>query len=732
MKQVFRQAGKVCVDDIPAPALTDNVVLVANAFSLISAGTEAAAVKAKPVGMLKRAIRNPGLVARAAGMLVQEGPAKTLQAARPPAPRRAPLGYSSAGIVLAVGRNVLDVNVGDRVACGGGQFAQHAGIIAVTRNLTAQVPANVSLDHACFATLAAVPMHAVRRAGVQFGETVVVLGLGLLGLLAVQIARAGGYRVIGFDLDESRTELARAIGAERAFVLGKCDPVSEIDALTHGFGADAVLVCAATSSSEPVNLAFDLCRPRGRVVAVGAFGMELDRSKMYAKELDLVMSTSYGPGRYDPVYEEAGVDYPIGHVRWTEGRNMDEFLRLLGAGKVDVGELVHAAFPVDEAASAYAALREPHSKPAILLSYDAERHVKQPGRIHTVEVRPASAAPIEGRIRVGVIGAGGFVSRYRLPFLKELSDQYSLRAISTVDGPSCGALAREFGAVTATTDYEEILRDPEVDLVLVGTRHDLHFPLVKKSLEAGKRVFVEKPLCLRPEELDEVADLSGTTGLPVIVGFNRRYAPLTVVLESRLRQETAPFVILYRANAGHIPADHWAQDGDVGGGRIIGEACHFIDVVRFLVGPDIAVSDVQAAVAPADGVRIVARDNFVASISFADGSIASLVYTSLGSRDMEKERVEVFAGGKSYVLHDYLWLQGCGCDTSAWRPSSGRIKGDRLILPEQDKGWREELVEAARFLRGEGSRSLRLADAVQSMAATFRIEGLLREGTPQE
>jgi len=733
MQQVFLKNGQIAVEDVPAPTPGEKEVLVANAFSLISSGTEGAAVKSGAGGLLQKALHRPDLVAKVWQKVREEGIRRTWERVREKAGQPQPLGYSTAGYVLATGRLVTDIAPGEPVACAGAQCAHHAEIVAVPRNLVAKVPAGVDLQGAAFATLGAIALQGLRRAEPQLGETVVILGLGLLGLLAVQLARAGGCRVVGIDVDRERVELAARLGAELALHAPTCDAVREVLAFTNGFGADAVVIYAATPSSDPVNLAFDLCRQRGRVVGVGAFGLDLDRERMYRKELDFRMSTSYGPGRYDPVYEEEGVDYPVGYVRWTENRNLQEFLRLLSCGRMQVKPLITATFPVERAPEAYGLLQGDKKPLGVLLAYPA-REGTLPDRdgiraAARVNLRPRPA-PAAGRLRVAVVGAGSFTREVHLPNLAALRDLYQIRAVVTAHGENAKSLAEKYGAVYAATDYRQVLADPEVDLVLIGTRHNLHYPMVMEALAAGKPVFVEKPLCLSREELEEIKRKIEETGLPVFVGFNRRHSPLARKLKEELARLPPPYLIHYRVNAGFLPADHWTQDPAVGGGRLIGEGCHFFDFFNFLVERE-AVA-VTARALPVDGGQVVAQDNFTATVAFADGSQATLLYTALGHTEMEKERVEVFAGGKSFVLEDYRRLTLYGAPhTGGWK----RVRGQTYILEllAQDKGWREELRALAAALRDAADAQGLTVSPLQAMAVTLAAaERLKRPAVGEE
>jgi threonine dehydrogenase-like Zn-dependent dehydrogenase len=585
MKQVFIKGNQIVVEETPSPSISDDRILVANACSLISTGTEGAALRGqgRPQGIVERVVRHPSLILKAGNKVLHEGFKETMQQVRQVPPGLRPLGYSTAGAAISIGRNVGDISTGDRVA---GQFAHHAEIISVPPNLTVKIPSDVSYEQACFSTVGAVAMHGVRRTGIQLGETVALVGLGLLGLISVQIAKAAGYKVIGFDTDERRCRLAVELGADSAFTLGSCDPVKETETRTSGFGADAVVICAATDSNDPVNLAFDLCRQKARVVVVGAVGLGLDRGKMYQKELDLLMSTSYGPGRYDSFYEERSIDYPISYVRWTENRNMMEFLNLLAEKKIDISPLIDGIYPVDQAEKAYSVLRQPGPAPAILLKYNFEQYTSKGEPASLLSIGSAKTTPVQGKISTGIIGAGGFVQRYRLPCLKKLGEYYDIRAVSTQHGERCKALGKEYEADYVTTNYHDILEDGQIDLVMIGTRHNLHYPIIIDALRAGKKVFTEKPLCLRMEELESIVAAVEETGIPVFVGFNRRHSPLMLMLKNCLSELSPPYLLQYRVNAGHIPPDHWTQDPETGGGRIIGEACHFLETFHFLVGKE--------------------------------------------------------------------------------------------------------------------------------------------------
>jgi len=508
--------------------------------------------------------------------------------------------------------------------------------------------------------------------------------------------------------------------------LSEVDPVKKVLERTDGFGADAVILYVATDSSEPVNLAFDMCRQKGKVVLVGVCGLQLDREKMYKKELDFLISTSYGPGRYDRIYEEEGIDYPIGYVRWTENRNMEEFLNLVSQDKIKAKELISAIFPVVQATNAYRFLESDEKPLAILLKYDYEKYIKKPlTERQTFITSPAKKT--DGKINVGIIGAGSFVRSVHLPNFKDLSQYYHLRAVATHHGEKGKFLAQKYKMDYATTDYREILKDENIDIVFIGTRHNLHYPMVMDALDIRKTIFVEKPLCLTPEELKSIKEEVTRKRIPVIVGFNRRYAPFMVAIKQTLEKQPRPYFIQYRVNAGFVGKDSWIQDPAIGGGRIVGEVCHFFDLFNFLVGKDVEVKDIFVNSIPVNGKNVIAQDNFAVSISYSDGSLTILTYTSLGDEKLPKERMEVFASGKVFVLNDYISLEVYGINHRELRVPQAKIRGNKIILSVQDKGLKQELIELARFMKGETSRIIGFEEVVSAMELTFEVDRAIKK-----
>ncbi|MFQ5878388.1 MAG: bi-domain-containing oxidoreductase [Acidobacteriota bacterium] len=731
MKQVLMVGGRAIVEEVAVPRAEPGRVLVRTSHSVLSAGTERASLGATAGRSLLRDATDPARIRRAMEVLRGEGAAGVLSRirAREEAPPLAP-GYAAAGTVRAVGRGVADLPPGTSVACAGAGYASHAEWIAVPRNLVVPVPRGVPLDEASFATPGAIALQAVRRSGIAIGECAVVLGLGLIGNLTAQILRAAGARVIGFDIDPGRGARCRALGIE-AFDLAARDPMEEVPRATGGGLADSVLVCAASPGSEVLHLAMRLCRRKGNVTVVGAVGMSLDRSLMYEKELDLLISTSYGPGRYDPAYEEKGVDYPFAYVRWTENRNLAAFLDLIRDGRVRVRPLIDRVFPIEEAPAAYAALdvegRE--GRPlGVVLTYGglgagdpvAPRAAAAPVRLVEDGTPEGSGRPrpgfdplpdSRGAIGVGLIGAGAFVRGAHLPALRGRRD-FALRGVVTGTPLSAREAARRFRIPKASTDPRGILDDPEVDLVLIGTRHHLHAAQALEALRAGKHVLVEKPLCLDEAELDALLAEARRARRLLAVGFNRRYSPLTERLREVLSRLSGPVLAVYRVNAGAVPRAHWTQDPEQGGGRILGECCHFVDLLLHLMGG--ALVSVEAGALPSDGVDVVRSDSFAARLDFACGSRGVLVYTGLGDPGLPKERLEIFRGGSAVVLDDFRSLA-----------VYGRVGGS-LDLGRQDKGIAAQWEAIGRALRGEGGGIISLDEIESATRATFLLDRAVR------
>jgi predicted dehydrogenase/threonine dehydrogenase-like Zn-dependent dehydrogenase len=643
MKQVVLRAGSVRIVEVPAPAPAPGRVLVANLASVISSGTERAAV-ASGGSLPERAIRNPELVRRALEHAREHGIRQTLDLARGVTAPDAALGYSCAGRVLDTG-GVAEFRPGQLVACAGAGSACHAEVVTVPANLVAAVPVGIEPRAAAFATLGAIALQGVRRCEPALGERVVVIGLGLLGLITVQLLRAAGCQVLGVEPVARRRELARELGVAEAVAPGESG--AAVAAWSEGVGADACIVTAASSSDEIVNQAVAMLRRKGRVVPLGDVGLGLERAPLYTREADVLISTSYGPGRYDASYEEWGVDYPIAYVRWTENRNMGEFLRLVGTGQVEVERLIELERPLAAATEAYGAVNGAEPPLAAVLTY-ADRGDRLSAEVVRVSRRGARPAAAAGRIGVALVGAGDFVRGVHIPNL--LADgRARVVLVATRSATSATDAARLVGGADATTDWRAALDRDDVDLVVIGTRHDTHAEIAAAALSAGKAVFVEKPLGLSREEIDAVWR-AATGNDRLAIGFNRPFAPLARRLASEL-SGGAPRHLVYRVSA-PLASDHWLNDAATGGGRILGEACHMFDFANYLCGTPARVWG--GALPAVAGVR--SPESSSVTIQYADGSLATVHYSGAGAVAMPKERIEVLCGGRAWVLDDFRSL----------------------------------------------------------------------------
>lgn len=714
MKQVVLSRAGVEVRDVPAPQVEPGALLVRVARSCISVGTEMSGVRASNLPLWKRAMQRPEQVRQLAQIALKHGvdAARTLVANK--LAEAHPIGYSAAGRVVAVGEGITDFAVGDRVACAGSQSAFHAEYICVPRNLCAPVPDGVSDAEASTVTLGAIAMQGVRRLEPTLGEAVVVIGLGILGQLTVQLLKSAGARTIGIDIDHRRLDEARAVGLDIAIHPADADPIAQVQRLTDGQGSDGVIVTAASSADDIISMAFRMCRRKARVVLVGDVGLDLKREDIYAKELDFRVSTSYGPGRYDRNYEEAGLDYPIGYVRWTENRNMAEYLRQIADRRVHLVGLDAAVHPVERAADAYASLSSSAERPLFaFLDYGTpQAPATDAGIVRQRRLRPAQS----GKIRLALVGAGGFAKSTHLPLLQTLRDQFDLAAIVSRRGLDADNLARLYGAGASASDIDAVLGDAAIDAVLITTRHDSHAALVEKALSQGKHVFVEKPLCLSRDELSSIEALVARLGdaCPVLMtGFNRRFAPHIAQAKAVLGRRTNPFILNYRVNAGYIPLDHWVHKA-AGGGRNIGEACHFYDLIGYLAGKPVTAIEARS-IAPATAYY-ARNDNFIATMTFGDGSVASLTYTSQGSTDQPKEMIDVYSDGQILQLVDFRSFTVSGAKPQA------------ATLSVADKGHRAELQAFAQAVSGKADWPVPLREQAQAMRIAFDVEAALQGG----
>lgn len=704
------KTGELFVDHLPVPALRRGGVLVQNRYSLISGGTERLSVETAQSNLIEKARKRPDLTRQVLQNIQREGLWRTYEKVKTRLETIKPLGYSCAGVVLE--SSCDEFQPGDRVACGGTGYASHAEVVFVPRNLTAKVPGNVELDAAAFTTVGAIAVQGVRRADVRVGETVVVIGLGLVGLLAVQIFKASGCCVIGLDVNPEQFAVAESLGCDLALP-SRFESVEAVVSATGGLGADAVLIAAATTSNEPLELALEMARKKGRVVVLGNVKMDVPRSPFYEKELDLTISCSYGPGRYDPSYEEGGLDYPAPYVRWTENRNMQAFLYLLGQGKVRVEPLITHRFSIADAVAAYdVILGKTHEKfIGVLLEYHSE-----PVLTRTISVTPPSQESSSGDFHVGFVGAGNFAQAYLLPPLKEMG--VSLWSVATSTPLSAKTAASKFGFRHMTTDALSLIHDPHVKVVFIATRHDSHARYVVEALRAGKLVYVEKPLAVDPEQLEAISQAVAETGnRALMVGFNRRFSEPFRQIKAFFSACREPLVIHYRVNAGFLPKDHWYQ-GPEQGGRIVGEGCHFVDCLQFLTGS--RVVRVYAECVGGDDARYVNRDNVAITLRFADGSVGVIEYLGNGDRALPKERCEVFGGGMVAVMDDFRRL------TLA---KDGKMKRLRF---NGDKGHAAEVRLTLEAMRNGSPMPIPFESLLETTRVTFAVHDSIERGQPIE
>lgn len=714
MKQLLQNMrdGKTVVEEVPMPTPRAGMALVKTEASLVSAGTERMVVEFAEKSLVGKARSRPDLVRQVVDKMQREGVVPTVQAAFNRLDQPMALGYSSAGTIIELGSGMDGFHVGQRVACAGGGYAVHAEYNVVPRNLLTPLPDNVDFESAAFTTLGAIALHGFRLAEPQLGESVAVIGMGLLGLLTGQIAAAAGCHVMGIDVNPERIALASSLGLQACLREGAEDLAV---AFTANRGFDVVIICADTSSNDPVELAGAIARDRAKVVATGAIGLTFPRKVYYEKELSFINSRSYGPGRYDASYEENGKDYPLGYIRWTEGRNFEAIVDLLASEKLKVESLITHRFPIEKATEAYEVITGKKQEPflGVLLTYASANSDVRSARI---EFRTPNA-PSTSRVALGVLGAGLFANATLLPALKKV-EGIELVGIASAGGLHAQHSAKKFGFAYAASSDNEIINDPKVSTVAILTRHDTHADLVVKALQAGKHVFVEKPLALNSDQLSAISEqiLASHSSL-LTVGFNRRFAPLAQQLGEFLGNRSEAIYAHYRVNAGYIPLNHWTHDPDQGGGRIIGEGCHFIDFITFLVGA--APVSVSAVALPNGGKY--REDNASMTFTFPDGSIGVVDYLADGDKSFPKERVEVFCGGRVAVLDDFRKLEMVG---------DGRRK---TVKGAQDKGWKDEWVAFAKAIREGGKPPVSYEQLIGVTKASFvAVESIRQKGKQLE
>lgn len=655
MKQIIQsyKTGKITLTDVPAPACKGGGVLVRNVASLISPGTEKMMIEMGQKSLLGKAKARPDLVRQAWAKAKKEGFLSVYKEAMNRLDDPIPLGYSAAGVVLEVGAGVQGFKAGDRVAAAGATYASHAEVIWVPGNLCVPIPDGVSFEEAAFVMLGGIALHGVREAGLTLGERAVVLGLGLLGLLSVQLLKAQGCRVIGVDLDRQKCALAQELGADLGLVLGEDDVEEAAANFTGGLGADAVIITAASQDNRPILLAESIARERARMVMVGVADLSLTRKAFWEKELSFSVSKAAGPGSIAPLYEAKGFDYPIAYVRWTERRNLAAFLDLIAQGRLQINPLITHRFPLDEALQGYELiLKNLAPYIGVVLTYPTgeTRETQEPIQLRQVWLEPPPQKTEIGEcLAVGLIGGGMFTKNILLPALKKIAG-VKLLGVATTTGVTSQHIAKKYGFAYATTDYQAILKDAAIGSVIITTRHHMHGRMVLEALAVGKHVFVEKPLCLTEAELHDIIEAYDGSRL-LMVGFNRRFAPLARQVKEALSGRSTPLVMSYRVNAGYIPADHWVHDPETGGGRLLGEVCHFIDFLLYLAGSGPA--EVTAATISGATGKYRPEDNLAITLTCQDGSLGSIIYTAKGTKSFSRERVEVFGEDSVAVIEDF-------------------------------------------------------------------------------
>jgi predicted dehydrogenase/threonine dehydrogenase-like Zn-dependent dehydrogenase len=686
------KSGAMKILEVPYPALNAGMVMVRNHFSLISAGTEGKSVKDARLSMIGKARARKDEVKKVIDAARTFGIKDTYRMVMNRLDAPSALGYSCAGVVIAVASDVPEFKVGDRVACGG-STANHAEVIALPKNLCVKIPDTVSFEQASFTTLGAIAMQGVRQADLRIGENCVVIGLGLLGQLTVQILNAGGIKAIGIDIDGRQVATALKNGLSNCYERTREDIEQLVYNLTGGYGCDAVIITAATSSTDPVELAGILARRKAKVVVVGAVPTGFSRKNYYNKELELRMSCSYGPGRYDPEYEEGGIDYPYEFVRWTENRNMQSFVELLAEQKVNAGVFISHVFDFSKAPDAYQMILD-RSEPftGILLKYDEKKEQQK-----SVFIAQKAAAP--SPINIGLVGAGSFGQNFLLPALK---GHATFVGVATSRSNNSRNIADKYGFSYCTGNAAEIFSDPSIATVFIATRHNTHAEYILEAMRSGKNVFVEKPLCMNEGELEEIRQVYSQAGVRLMVGFNRRFAPFTVQMKKMLT-DANPKAINYRINAGIVPPEHWVHDKNVGGGRVIGEVCHFIDLCMFLAGSLITSVSARSMADPH-----AHNDTVVISLQFANGSIANISYFSNGNKNISKEYLEVFSGGVVSVLDDFKSLGTYG-------------KTKKETSGTQEKGHKEEVASFMDAVKTGKPSPIAFGELYISTLATFKV-----------
>ena len=713
MKQVLANKGKVVTENVPTPNISEGCLLIKTVNSCISAGTEMGTVTNTGTPLIKRAMKQPENVKKVLDTVKSQGLAKAYAKVKGELDSGKPIGYSLSGVVIAVGEGVTGYAVGDRVSASGAGLANHAEFVNVPVQLVTKLPDSISFEKASTVTLGAIALQGVRRADLRMGEYAVVFGCGILGLLALQMLKNSGNRVAAVDLDDSRLKLAKELGAEIVINPSNENSVSAIINWSGGYGADAVIFTAATQTSEPLSQSFQMCRKKGKVVLVGVVGMNIRREDMYKNELDFLISTSYGPGRYDNNYEKKGIDYPYAYVRWTQNRNMKEYLRLVDRELIKLEKLISDVYKIEKADEAFQSLKSSDQKPLIVLLDYGQANLGN--LLHTKPVKTIQLSEpkklTHGKINYAIVGAGSFATNMHLPNFQKYSDKFNAYAICDNKGSRAKNIASLFGASIATTDFNEIITDPKVDLVIITTRHDSHASLALQALNAGKHVMVEKPMAVNQSELEKIKAFykEGFENKPVLfVGFNRRFSKYAREIKKHTDHRINPLFIRYRMNAGFIPLDSWVHEQ---GGRIVGEACHIIDLMNYFTGA--RISNVFTESISPSNEMFSTSDNRTIVLKYDDGSVCSIDYFAVGSKTCAKELMEIHFDEKSIILDDFKSIKGYGL----------KIKSHTEKFSQ--KGQKEELLHLYDSLTNKTATwPIELWDMIQTTEATFAITNI--------
>lgn len=711
MKQLIQnfKTGDLYVDDVPVPSISQNTVLVENKFSLISAGTERGTVKVGKANLIGKARQRPDLVAQVLQNVKKEGLKATLNKVKTKLDSLKALGYSTSGVVRASMDSNGKFKPGDRVACAGQDYASHAEIVNIPQNLVAKIPDNVSFEDASYTTLGAIALQGVRQAETRLGDKVCVIGLGLLGQLTIQLLKANGCQIFGIDLSNDLVKLAQENGADNALNRADSNLKSTLSTFTDGHGFDSIIITAATPSNDPIELSAEITRKKGKVIVVGAVKMDIPRDPdFYRKELDLRMSCSYGPGRYDINYEENGNDYPYAYVRYTEQRNMETFLALLSSGKISIKHLTTHSFVISEALKAYDIIlgktEEPHI--GILLEYPDSN--KATSQITTIQKAQAK------NNQVGFIGAGSFAQSYLIPNVKNLNT--TLNTVVTSKGISGKSVAQKFNFLKASTNPDDVLTNKDIQTVFIATPHNSHAKYTINALNENKNVFVEKPLAMTINELNDVKQAYKNSTGKLMVGYNRRFSSLATKIKDEIKSSLEPKVVNIRVNAGFLEKEHWIQNPNVGGGRIIGEICHFVDLAQFFTGSKPV--NVSAVSINSENAELTPNDNINITITFQNGSIANIMYLANGDKSLPKELIEVFCGGKVGRILDFR---------SGYLHSGNKIQKLKL----SGKGHKEEVTNFIEVLNSKESELISFESLYLTTLTTFKIHDALTTGMPQ-